>query len=267
MWKRNVPRLAAARSRHHSELGCPGCRGNPSAGRRAAVWLAHRAEKWRRSIDIRRDSLKYASQLAFWDQYWVECGGRFPNAHYRRVMLAMAGRENEDFLRDKIVADFGCGPAGSLCWATPARQRVGIDVLADAYSRFGTTAHDMSYIQSSEHAIPLPSGCVDVLFTLNALDHVSRLRSMCRELVRILTPRGEFFGSFNLHEPRAACEPQKLTEALLRRRLLGRLEVGWRAFVPKVPENPYGRFLRGDMSPTAPAGPAILWVRARKPAI
>ncbi len=31
-------------------------------------------------------------------------------------MLAIAKREDDEFLSNKIVADFGCDPRGSLAW-------------------------------------------------------------------------------------------------------------------------------------------------------
>jgi hypothetical protein len=155
---------------------------------------------------------------------------------------------------------------GSLCWATPARTRIGIDTMADAYSKFPIREQDMVYIASTERRIPLPSSYVDVLFTLNALDHVSFLRPMCAELLRILTPGGSFFGSFNLGEPATFSEPMTLTEKKIERELLGHLEVTsyLRAAAAGPKDGTYSNF----RVPTAPAPPpdtGILWVRARKP--
>ena len=244
---------------------------NDATGERAAShslesWIPRKLRRWRERLEMlmRRDSLKYASEVAFWQNYWEESGGHFSNAYYRKLMLAMSGREGDEFLRGKAVADFGCGPRGSLCWATTARQRVGIDVLVDRYMKFGIADHDMCYVRSSEREIPLPTGWVDVLYTVNALDHVSHLSAMCQELVRILAPGGEFFGSFNLNEPRAACEPQTLTQPILRRHLLGDLDVSWYGIIPKRPENSYEEFFRCQSRTVEPVGPAILWIRAVK---
>ena len=58
----------------------------------------------------------------------------------------------------------------------------------------------MCYVRSTEKTIPLPSNYVDVLFTLNAIDHVARFEVMCKEILRILAPGGDFFASFNLDD-------------------------------------------------------------------
>ena len=63
---------------------------------------------------------KYDSELAFWKSRYEIDTGKFQNAHFRTEMLAMAQVENDEFLRGKIVADFGCGPRGSLVWAESA---------------------------------------------------------------------------------------------------------------------------------------------------
>src|SRR5262245_31183502 len=76
---------------------------------------------------------KTGAELEFWRGRRAIDAGRFRNAHYRRLMLAMAEEPDSSFLAGKVVADFGCGPRGSLVWATDATVRIGIDVLADRY--------------------------------------------------------------------------------------------------------------------------------------
>ena len=63
-----------------------------------------------------------------WQNEWA--AGRFRNDYYEQTMLMLAHEPDGEFIRNKIVADFGCGPQGSLCWAKMARARIGIDVLA-----------------------------------------------------------------------------------------------------------------------------------------
>jgi SAM-dependent methyltransferase len=205
---------------------------------------------------------KYQEGTAYWDEEWAAC--RFENNHYEGTMLGLAGQSTTDFLKDKICADFGCGPMGSLCWARPARARIGIDVMADSFTKYGIAQHDMVYISSTERKIPLPSNYVDVLFTLNALDHVNFLTPMCDELLRILAPGGWFFGSFNLGEPPTFNEPLVLTEPVLHRALLRHLQIeGYRIAKPGPVGDVY-KFFRLSADPP-PAGTGVLWVRARKP--
>ena len=87
---------------------------------------------------------KHREEIAYWRNEWV--AGHFHNDYYEQTMLMLAQEPDGEFLRNKIVADFGCGPQGSLCWAKMARARIGIDVLADAYGEFGICDQDMIYI-------------------------------------------------------------------------------------------------------------------------
>ena len=182
-------------------------------------------------------------------------------------MLAMADEPDDTFLAGKVVADFGCGPRGSLCWATQAKERIGIDILADKYRRFGTDQHPMRYVQCSETQIPLPDESVDVIFTVNALDHVVNLHAICRELRRILKPGGEIIGSFNLDEPACINEPQVLTEQRVREVLLPDFHISRRKLMAMGD-------LRQGRSDTSFAeladedtpGPKKLWLRSQKPA-
>jgi SAM-dependent methyltransferase len=216
---------------------------------------------------------KTGAELAFWKSRLEIDKGHFENSHYERLMLGMAGESDADFLAGKIVADFGCGPRGSLVWASPARMRIGIDVLADRYADEFTSSilsHGMVYLKSTEHVIPLPSDFVEVMFTLNAMDHVDNFSAMCREIVRVIKPGGLFIGSFNLEEPALPTEPQRLTEAVIKEHLLDHLEVqsyrvtGKPKATSVAPADVYAPFFNGDLSYTA-GEEGYLWVRAKKP--
>ncbi|HOW51619.1 MAG TPA: methyltransferase domain-containing protein [bacterium] len=210
---------------------------------------------------------KDAAELSFWRSRLEIDKGKFRNAHYKELMLAIAGESTDDFLKGKIVADFGCGPRGSLVWAEQASLRIGIDVLADRYADEFTDniiSHGMIYLKSTEKVIPLPSDSVDVMFTLNAIDHVDNFAAMCHEIVRVLKPGGEFIGSFNLEEPATSCEPQQLNEEIIKNNLLNMLDiVSYRVAVKGPPENIYLPFLTGNLSYTL-GQEGFLWVRARK---
>jgi len=207
---------------------------------------------------------KYAAELRYWQERWAAENERFNNSWYQKLMLAMAGEKDASFLEGKIVADFGCGPRNSLWWAAPARIRIGIDVLADAYARFNIAAHDMCYVCSTEQTIPLPSDYVDVLFTVNAMDHVVHFEAICDEILRILARGGSFIGSFNLDGPRTPAEPQTLSEARVKHHLLNRLDLISYRVAPHGPEgNAYQHFF--DDTPPPTSGRRILWVRAVRP--
>jgi SAM-dependent methyltransferase len=212
---------------------------------------------------------KSDSELAFWRSRYKADNGRFRNDHYERLMLAMAQESSAGFLRGRIVADFGCGPRGSLAWAEPAAVRIGIDVLADRYAEEFTDSiksHGMVYVKSTEKVIPLPSDFVDVMFTLNAIDHVDDFAAMCAEIVRVMKPGGRFIGSFNLEEPASSSEPQQLNEAAIRSNLLDRLVVDSYRITVKGPDDDlYRPFFSGQPLTYTPGEEGFLWVSARKP--
>lgn len=221
------------------------------------------------SVLIKKFGKKYDSELAFWRSRLEIDKGTFSNAHYERIMLGMAQESDKEFLRGKVVADFGCGPRGSLTWGNTALLRIGIDVLADRYADEFTdniVSHNMVYLKSTEKVIPLPSNFVDIMITLNAIDHVYNFQTMCNEILRILKPGGIFIGSFNLEEPASVTEPQRLTEDILKENLLAHLEIESYRLSRKGPgKDTYALFLNGTPSYT-PGEEGFLWVRARKPA-
>lgn len=232
----------------------------PDPLRRLIRPLYETSQRWRS---------KHAAELSYWVSQFEAAGGRFPNDYYAPLMLAIAQEPDDRFLQGKVVADFGCGPQGSLAWAHAAQLRLGIDVLADAYiERFGPclVTHGMIYLRNTEHLIPLPSDFVDVMYTLNALDHVDDLDAMCREMLRVLKPGGELIGSFNLGEPPTRTEPQTLDEVRIHAGLLDHLEIVSRRVARQGPaDNLYANFLNGDHT-YVPGELGYLWVRARKPA-
>jgi SAM-dependent methyltransferase len=206
--------------------------------------------------------------LSFWRGRFEAEGGRFKNAHYEPRMLAMAGETSDEFLRDLVVADFGCGPRGSLVWASSPRLRIGIDVLADRYVdefQDELLSHGMVYLTSTEHAIPLPADFVDVMFTLNAMDHVESFETMCDEVLRVIKPGGELIASFNIHEPASRTEPQSLDEETVDRALLSKLDVVSRRTAERGPiDDLYGPIMAGN-GPCPPDKVGFLWARATKP--
>lgn len=211
---------------------------------------------------------KYDAEFDFWRTRFKIDKGQFQNDRYSKLMLAMAQEDSDEFLRGKIVADFGCGPRGSLVWANAALMRIGIDVLADWYVEEFTDNliyHDMIYLKSTEHVIPLPSDFADVVYTLNAIDHVDNFSHMCNEIIRVLKPGGDFIGSFNLEEPPSDCEPQQLNETIIKEVLLDKLDIQSYRITQKGPkEDAYAPFFDGNLS-YEEGQEGCLWVRARKP--
>ncbi|MCK4694257.1 MAG: methyltransferase domain-containing protein [Candidatus Cloacimonetes bacterium] len=209
--------------------------------------------------------LKNYAELNFWKEKWEQENHKLSNANYEKIFLAMAEEKDTSFLDGKIVADFGCGPRGSLCWAKSASKRIGIDVLVDKYEKFEISKHNIEYIKNTEKSIPLPSDYLDILFTLNAIDHVSNFDIICREIVRIIKPGGELIGSFNLNEPKSASEPQTLTEEIIQEELLQYFDIINYRIRPRCPKGDYYSYsFNGSLLDLLPDEPGYLWVRSKK---
>jgi len=209
---------------------------------------------------------KYQSEMSFWKDNYRSSGRKIDNRWYTKVMLQMAGVSSASFVRGKVLADFGCGPHGSLEWAAEADECIGIDVLADKYGEyFDFTGHNMRYITCSETEIPLPDNSVDILFTLNAMDHAFHFDLMSSECLRILKPGGEFIGEFNLNEPPSVCEPQMLTESMIQDNILNYLEkVSCRLTKKGKPGSHFRYLFENEDLPAGTQTECMLWVRGYK---
>jgi len=211
---------------------------------------------------------KHSYELRYWRERYRKEGGRLNNDFYEELMLSISDERSDAFLKDKVVADFGCGPRGSLVWAKSAALRIGIDVLAQRYIRDFPTEyrkHDMIYVTSTEKSIPIPDGFCDVVYSVNSLDHVRDLLAMCNEIRRILKPGGEIIGSFNLNHPPDRAEPQTLSENMLRKMLFRDYEiVHWWVSAPGPEDDLYRPLLERELI-DAKGGEAYLWARAIKP--
>ncbi|HRX75840.1 MAG TPA: class I SAM-dependent methyltransferase [Candidatus Cloacimonadota bacterium] len=210
---------------------------------------------------------KYYAELAYWKKCYHQDGCSFSNQHYEKLLLAIAKEKNQDFMRGKVIADFGCGPRGSLSWVKTSQFNIGIDVLIPQYLKHFQNSmkdHGMIYLACSETCIPLPDLSVDIIFSLNALDHVNQLPDICNELRRILKPGGEIIGSFNLYQAPSSAEPQCLSPEILDRYLLKGFKIKHR-LISAIPETGYLYQPLIDEKPLPlNNSEAILWLRAEK---
>ena len=140
----------------------------------------------------------------------------FVNDGYRKVMLCIAEEDNDDFLQGKIVADFGCGPRGSLQWTNKPLMKIGIDVLIQEYmSITDLTKHGVIYVTAKEDKIPMPDECVDYIIALEVLDRVDDIKVTLNEITRILKVGGGFAGSFPLNEVKDDGQPQSFDKSII----------------------------------------------------
>lgn len=175
----------------------------------------------------------------------------------------MAEAANDEFIRWEIVADFGFGPKDRLAWTKKQMLRVAIDILTTLQS-FGpcTFEHDMTYITSTGRIIPLQYSLVDIMFTLNTLDHVDNFECMPKEILRLIKPSGLFEASLNLNEPATPCERHSLTENIIKQNLLRHLNISSYRLAKIHPKNPYKFLYENKLSTFCEEDePYILWVK------
>lgn len=213
---------------------------------------------------------KYDSEMNYWmDVFKIE-GETFRNAHYKELMLSISGETDDVFWEGKVVADFGCGPRGSLAWTDKPFMKIGIDVLANKYlEKFGSEllGHNMLYVTCNEKCIPIPCCSVDYLCMINSLDHVDNLDVMISELMRILKPNGVILASINLNEAPTECEPQTLTEEIIKEKLLKYIDVQSYQMAYKENSTPYINLKRGNLiEKITEDKPVVLWIKGKKKA-
>lgn len=148
---------------------------------------------------------KGVGELAYWSQR-KDAEGHLGNSWFERFYTDHFGLTHDDY-RDKRVLDIGCGPRGSLEWATMARERVGVDPLADDYLRMGAAEHAMTYVASGAETIPYPDASFDIVCSFNSLDHVDDLEAAIAEMKRLTTPGGLLLVITDVHDRPTPQEP------------------------------------------------------------
>ncbi len=214
-------------------------------------------------------SNKKDSELHFWKRekpYFLSLLAEDP-IPLKKLYLAIAEENNDKFLKDKNVGDFGCGPICSLKWANSAKLRIGIDVLVLEYSKIYREQFKndgMIYVACTEDYIPIPSNFFDVMFNVNAMDHVQDFKRSCDEILRLIRAGGTLIASFNLNEPPSRCEPQTLTEKILQENLLNYFHVvSYRVARKTSGNNRYKNFFNDKLG-MDPNERGVLWFRGEK---
>jgi ubiquinone/menaquinone biosynthesis C-methylase UbiE len=109
--------------------------------------------------------MKLFFELAFW-KFKKSKEGSLGNMHYKYFFTTYFSIP-ESFYHEKRVLDIGCGPRGSLEWADMAKERYGIDPLADRYLKMGASRQKMQYIKGDAEALPFESEYFDVISSFN----------------------------------------------------------------------------------------------------
>lgn len=137
--------------------------------------------------------------------------GTLKNEHYEYFYTKHFGIE-KSYYKDKVILDLGCGPRGSLEWATNTKKNIGLDPLAQEYLQLGASEHKMQYLSAASEHIPLGDKSCDAVFSFNSLDHVENIEKTIKEIKRILKPGGIFLLLVEVNHPPTDCEPHELSQ-------------------------------------------------------
>jgi SAM-dependent methyltransferase len=161
-------------------------------------------------------AFKQHSELAYWKGRVKAERGALGNAHYEELFTTVYGLTRDDY-KDRKVIDIGCGPRGSLEWATMAAERVGLDPLASKYLGLGASNHVMKYVEAPSERIPFADGHFDIVTCLNALDHVDDFDATMAEIKRVTRKGGLFLVSVEIDHPATGTEPISVSEQDMQR--------------------------------------------------
>ena len=112
------------------------------------------------------------------ENYWF----RRHEVAYRFVLAHVAGRR---------VLEVGCGEGyGTALLAGTAAAVVGLDYDALTAAHAAASYPQVRFVRANLAALPVPSRCVDVVATLQVIEHVWNHREFVEECLRVLRPGG-----------------------------------------------------------------------------
>ncbi|MEY5042416.1 MAG: hypothetical protein RLZZ414_1980 [Bacteroidota bacterium] len=136
--------------------------------------------------------------------------GKLKNTHYEYFFTTYFGLTKEEYF-GKNILDIGCGPRGSLEWASGANKRVGLDTLAKQYIKMEGKKHQMEYVEAGAENIPFDDGYFDFVSSFNSLDHVDDLQKSIAEIKRVVKSGGKFLLISDIHLHKTICEPSSFS--------------------------------------------------------
>ncbi len=175
-------------------------------------------------------------------------------SHYEHFFTTFFGLTRDDYA-GKALLDIGCGPCGSLEWASGARERVGLDPLADDYRKLANDSQAMRYCAAPSEAIPFPDGHFDCVSTFNSLDHVDNVEATVREIKRVTAPGGRVLLIVEIGHVPTPTEPHDLDESIVERFAPEFEALSVRTYGVRDDHNLYASLL--DDIPYEPGAPGI----------
>lgn len=215
----------------------------------------------------RRRKVKEHFELRFWTKLSRHGDLAHERAHYAYFYTSCFGLSIADYSGKKML-DVGCGPLGSLEWATNARLRVGLDPLAHKYRKLPlrSDVDRMQYVAGSSEAIPFQDGSFDYVTCFNCLDHVEDVNATINELKRVVAPAGHILLITEIAHVPTFTEPHRL-EANVIEAFAPELTIETsRLFGTRTDHNLYGSVL--ENVPYRRGQPGILCAKLmRRPAL
>jgi SAM-dependent methyltransferase len=101
--------------------------------------------------------------------------------------------------RDKVVGELGCSKGYILDAFLRSESFTPIGIENDPkVIRAGVKEYPhIPFVQSTATSIPLPDASVDLLYTIDTVEHLSRPHEIFRECYRVLRPGGQFLIHFH----------------------------------------------------------------------
>lgn len=83
-----------------------------------------------------------------------------------------------------VILDSGCGPHG-IIQAVPKGIRVGLDPLMSEYKKIYPIPSDINFLVGVGEHLPFKDHSIDIIFSINNLDHVINPKDVINEVTRI----------------------------------------------------------------------------------
>ena len=147
-----------------------------------------------------------------------------------------------DVFRGKRVLELGCGPIPYAAAFTGCTI-IGLDPLLPRYREagypLGSCPARLRYVCAAGEHIPLATGSVDAVISVNAIDHVDDLSRVAREIDRVLVPDGVILIEAHYHAAQPL-EPWRIDDGVMAELFRGRAlrKVRERAFSDVYPDEP-----------------------------
>ncbi|MFY9265134.1 MAG: class I SAM-dependent methyltransferase [Solirubrobacterales bacterium] len=171
---------------------------------KARAWL-QRTYIW---VRFKLGHTKEREELGYWKRAYKREDTELENYWYEQFYTAQLGLTHDSY-KGKRVLDIGCGPRGSLEWATEAAERVGLDPLVEDYRELGIDQHEMDYVASGAESMPFEDGHFDIVALFNSLDHVDDAPKAIAEVTRVTRPGGTALVIVEVNHDPTPAEPHR----------------------------------------------------------